>query len=693
MRAKSLKKLFSVLATATALSLLSTMGSMACTTLFVGGGLTADGNPIVARSEDYVNSASKLAFISPAGQYKAGEKYMGCEEYGAFEWTWTHDSYRFMAFTADVNFNGTCPECGKAGHFSYTESGTNEKGLTVSATESLSGNGKVNGEGVDPLRQTKVNGKVGIEESDIPTVLLSEAATAREALDLLTKIYDEYGCYYASGLFVADQNEIWYIENCSGTQYLAVKLPDSIMFLEPNISVIGLIDLDDTENVVASDRLIEVAKQAGTYVGSEEENTINFRDSYARLAASSRDRLSKGLNFVNGSYNYVENNLLSNSELFTISNVKDGKVVAPYTNITPDRKFTPDDVVNYYKIDGIANTGNTDTAFFQIDSSKSLELGTVEWTSMSHGAYNVFIPTYPMLMDSLYAGYGASVGEARKNVADKPSAGLYYRAPNREGLLEGYTVLPEDWEKSFYWTFDGLSNYILYAGNDGPAVSQEAVEYVVAQFAVLQQEIYSEFEKLNATLPATANSAARTAVNEYHARMSEKAHKLALELVDYVRADVAAQTAEKPVTPVQPSTATPTNDKLSVNDTPADPTVFKIGGSNYFKIRDVAALLNGTEKQFSVGYDGALNSVTATTGEGYEKLDTDLAGAASAGDRTAEPSNDAIYVNGEKVEAEVYKIEGSNYFKLRDLGKALDFYVGWTAERGMYIETAKPYAE
>ena len=61
MRAKSLKKLFSVLATATALSLLSTMGSMACTTLFVGGGLTADGNPIVARSEDYVNSASKLA--------------------------------------------------------------------------------------------------------------------------------------------------------------------------------------------------------------------------------------------------------------------------------------------------------------------------------------------------------------------------------------------------------------------------------------------------------------------------------------------------------------------------------------------------------------------------------------------------------------------------------------------------------
>ena len=49
--------------------------------------------------------------------------------------------------------------------------------------------------------------------------------------------------------------------------------------------------------------------------------------------------------------------------------------------------------------------------------------------------------------------------------------------------------------------------------------------------------------------------------------------------------------------------------------------------------------------------------------------------------------------NVEKITAEVYKINGSNYFKLRDLGKALDFYVGWTAERGVYIEAAEPYAE
>lgn len=161
-------------------------------------------------------------------------------------------------------------------------------------------------------------------------------------------------------------------------------------------------------------------------------------------------------------------------------------------------------------------------------------------------------------------------------------------------------------------------------------------------------------------------------------------------LATYVRISTSAS-----VQPQQPAgtVAAPTNDKLTVNGQLGNATVYKIDDSNYFKIRDVAALLNGTEKQFAVGYDGEKNAVTATPGQGYDKLDTDLAGAPSGGSQDAALSNDAIYVNGEKITAEVYKIGGSNYFKLRDLGRALDFYVGWSAERGIYIETSRPYSE
>ena len=154
----------------------------------------------------------------------------------------------------------------------------------------------------------------------------------------------------------------------------------------------------------------------------------------------------------------------------------------------------------------------------------------------------------------------------------------------------------------------------------------------------------------------------------------------------------ADSTAPQPVDP-QPAgdkTANPSSDRLTVNGVAGNPTVYNIDNSNYFKLRDVAALLNGTEKQFSVGYDGEKQSVTAATGQGYDKLPTDLAGP-PAGPGEARVSHDAIYVDGVKIEAEVYNINGNNYFKLRDLGKALNFYIGWTLERGVYIETDKPY--
>ena len=80
-------------------------------------------------------------------------------------------------------------------------------------------------------------------------------------MKLLLDIYENYGCVAASGVFICDKDEVWYVENCSGTQYVAIKLNNNMIFLEPNMAVIGRIDLDD-ENVIASKDLIAVAKKA-----------------------------------------------------------------------------------------------------------------------------------------------------------------------------------------------------------------------------------------------------------------------------------------------------------------------------------------------------------------------------------------------------------------------------------------------
>lgn len=53
-------------------------------------------------------------------------------------------------------------------------------------------------------------------------------------------------------------------------------------------------------------------------------------------------------------------------------------------------------------------------------------------------------------------------------------------------------------------------------------------------------------------------------------------------------------------------TAQLSNQKLSFNGMDfSEVEKYNIDGSNYFKLRDVAALLDGTVAQFNVGYDNA----------------------------------------------------------------------------------------
>ena len=125
------------------------------------------------------------------------------------------------------------------------------------------------------------------------------------------------------------------------------------------------------------------------------------------------------------------------------------------------------------------------------------------------------------------------------------------------------------------------------------------------------------------------------------------------------------------------ATATPTEDALYADGVRQTPSIYKIDGSNYFKVRDVAAILNGTEKQFAVGFDPVTKCVTLTSGQAYEATGSELMPEKSKAAVTALKSDNSIYINGKAMDLKAYKINGSNYFKLRDLAAALDFSVGY----------------
>lgn len=139
--------------------------------------------------------------------------------------------------------------------------------------------------------------------------------------------------------------------------------------------------------------------------------------------------------------------------------------------------------------------------------------------------------------------------------------------------------------------------------------------------------------------------------------------------------------------------ATPTGNTLLVDGAEKLPAAYMINDNNYFKLRDVAALLNGTNAQFNIGWNGNTGAITITTGEAYTAVGGELA-SVPTDVSTAEISNNIVYVNGEKAELTAYMINDNNYFKLRDLGKALGFNVSWDGIKGaVLIESDKPYSD
>ncbi|MBQ2633388.1 MAG: hypothetical protein IJF88_02260 [Oscillospiraceae bacterium] len=123
------------------------------------------------------------------------------------------------------------------------------------------------------------------------------------------------------------------------------------------------------------------------------------------------------------------------------------------------------------------------------------------------------------------------------------------------------------------------------------------------------------------------------------------------------------------------------------------PAVYKIEGYNYFRLRDLAMLLRGSGKQFAVAYDAASNSVSISSGQPYTEVGGELSGVA-AERASATRSGDAVSIDGEPMTLTAYKIDGANYFRLRDLGRALDFYVGYDDKMmTVFLSGARGYQE
>lgn len=127
------------------------------------------------------------------------------------------------------------------------------------------------------MAETTFGGREELENPDgffkyeqLMTLGLQRAKTAREAIDIMTKLVDEYG--YADvgeSISIADTNEAWVLEiigtgkGGKSAIWVALKVPDGQISAHANQARIGEFPLNDPANCIYSPNVISFAVEKG----------------------------------------------------------------------------------------------------------------------------------------------------------------------------------------------------------------------------------------------------------------------------------------------------------------------------------------------------------------------------------------------------------------------------------------------
>ncbi|PYG88760.1 hypothetical protein LY28_01115 [Ruminiclostridium sufflavum DSM 19573] len=121
---------------------------------------------------------------------------------------------------------------------------------------------------------------------------------------------------------------------------------------------------------------------------------------------------------------------------------------------------------------------------------------------------------------------------------------------------------------------------------------------------------------------------------------------------------------------------------------------YNIDGYNYFKLRDLAMAINGSDKQFEVSWDSENKTINLLTGEAYTSDGKELAPVSGPASVKGVTNQSKIYLDGEEIALEAYNINGNNYFKLKDLASVIDFELLWDGvNKQIIIDSASSYTE
>lgn len=115
--------------------------------------------------------------------------------------------------------------------------------------------------------------------------------------------------------------------------------------------------------------------------------------------------------------------------------------------------------------------------------------------------------------------------------------------------------------------------------------------------------------------------------------------------------------------------------KVTVNGKAVDFETYTIDDYTYFKLRDIAGAVSGTEKQFDTEWNEETASIDLIRGTAYSASAGSGVGAYS--NAAAVTSTAKLFCDGQQRNVSAFTINDYTYFKLRDIAKLLDMGVTW----------------
>ena len=128
----------------------------------------------------------------------------------------------------------------------------------------------------------------GIDYGSLIYVTLQRARTAREAIDIIVSLANEYG-YVSEGetFSIADTKEAWIMDivgkgvDRKGVVWVARRIPDGYICAHANQARITRFPLNDKSNCLYAPDVISFAREMGWFEGRDED--FSFRDTYNPL--------------------------------------------------------------------------------------------------------------------------------------------------------------------------------------------------------------------------------------------------------------------------------------------------------------------------------------------------------------------------------------------------------------------------